>query len=99
MCLASVQRYTNWDWTEPKCITDKLKKKKITKPMARARSLTGRQQEIFAMITRQGLSNKEIGRVLGISDSTVKIHVSHLMRKYGCCNRTQLAVYRERISV
>ena len=40
-----------------------------------------------------GLSNKEIGRLLGIVDGTVKIHVRNVQRKLKLKNRTQIAVW------
>jgi DNA-binding NarL/FixJ family response regulator len=55
-------------------------------------SLTGRQQEVFDLIANRGLSNKQIARVLNISESTVKIHVSAVMKNLCVRNRTQLAL-------
>lgn len=54
--------------------------------------LTKRQQEIFNLVTRRGLSNKKIAQVLNISESTVKVHVSAILKEYRVRNRTQLAV-------
>lgn len=54
--------------------------------------LTGRQQEVFDLIANRGLSNKQIARVLNISESTVKIHVSAVMKNLCVRNRTQLAL-------
>jgi len=55
-------------------------------------SLTDRQQEVFDLIAKRGLSNKQIARVLNISESTVKIHVSAVMKNLCVRNRTQLAL-------
>jgi DNA-binding CsgD family transcriptional regulator len=55
-------------------------------------TLTPRQQEILELITERGISNKQIARILKISESTVKIHVSAIMRAYCVRNRTQLAL-------
>ena len=54
-------------------------------------SLTNRQHEVL-MSLQKGLSNKGIGRDLNLSESTVKVHMRHLMRKLGVNNRTQLAL-------
>jgi len=54
--------------------------------------LTPRQQQVMDLICRRGLSNKQIARVLSLSESTVKIHVSAIMRSHGVRNRTQLAL-------
>ena len=44
---------------------------------------------------RQGKSNKQIARELEMSEATVKVHVSHIMRKMGAINRTQVALFAE----
>ncbi len=54
--------------------------------------LSPRELEILRLIA-QGASNKEIGRELGIAETTVKIHVQHLLRKLGLSSRVQAAVY------
>jgi len=54
--------------------------------------LTARQQEVYNLIAERGLSNKQIARVLNIAESTVKIHVSAVMKSYCVRNRTQLAL-------
>jgi len=55
--------------------------------------LTPRQLQIMDMICSKGASNKSIARLLNISESTVKLHVGHIFKKYGVRNRTQLAVF------
>jgi two-component system nitrate/nitrite response regulator NarL len=55
-------------------------------------SLSPREREILAQIAR-GASNKEIARTLGIAETTVKIHVQHILRKLGLSSRVQAAVY------
>jgi len=54
--------------------------------------LTKRQSEIFVLIAKRGLSNGKIAEILKISEYTVKIHVSAILRRYGVKNRTQLAL-------
>jgi NarL family two-component system response regulator LiaR len=53
--------------------------------------LTPREREVLALIAR-GLANKRIARELGISPSTVKIHVSSVLHKLGVTDRTQAAL-------
>lgn len=53
--------------------------------------LTPRQQQIVRLL-KKGRSNKEIARILNISDATVKIFMRQLMRKFGAHNRTQVAL-------
>ena len=55
--------------------------------------LTPRQQQIFRMVTDRGASNKVIAKMLNISESTVKLHMSCILKKYKVKNRTQLAVF------
>ncbi len=55
--------------------------------------LTPRQQQILDIIATRGASNKIIAKMLSISESTVKLHVGCIFRKYGVKNRTQLAVF------
>jgi DNA-binding CsgD family transcriptional regulator len=55
--------------------------------------LTPRQAEVLELIQKRGASNKVIARSLGIAESTVKLHVSEIFKKYGVRNRTQLALF------
>lgn len=52
--------------------------------------LTKRQREITALIVL-GLTNKQIGRELGITEGTVKIHLHAIYQRCGVPNRTALA--------
>lgn len=54
--------------------------------------LSPREQEIVGLIAL-GASNKEIARELGVAESTVKIHVQHILRKLNLSSRVQVAVY------
>lgn len=68
-----------------------VRKKQYTRKK-RAAELTKRQHEIFVLIAKRGLSNAKIADTLKISECTVKIHVSAILRRYGVKNRTQLAL-------
>lgn len=52
--------------------------------------LTPRQREILPLLAK-GMSNKEIARVLKITEGTTKIHTSGLLRVLGVRNRTEAA--------
>lgn len=52
--------------------------------------LSERQRELVALCA-EGLSNKAIGRLLGISDNTVRAHLALLFRRFGVKTRTELA--------
>lgn len=54
--------------------------------------LSPRELEILRELTR-GASNKEIARTLNIAETTVKIHVQHILRKLGVSSRVQAAVW------
>jgi DNA-binding NarL/FixJ family response regulator len=54
--------------------------------------LTNREMEILEVII-EGLSNKEIALRLGISQQTVKNHVTNILAKLNCSDRTQAAIY------
>jgi DNA-binding NarL/FixJ family response regulator len=54
--------------------------------------LSNREKEVLKMLVA-GLSNKEIGAPLGITERTVKAHVARMMRKVGVQNRTALSVH------
>jgi DNA-binding NarL/FixJ family response regulator len=57
--------------------------------------LTQRELQVLRHIAL-GLSNKEIGRSLGISVETVKEHVQNILRKIAVSDRTQAAVWAVR---
>lgn len=54
--------------------------------------LSPREREILRLIA-QGDSNKRIARELDIAETTVKIHVQHILRKLGLSSRVQAAVF------
>jgi two-component system, NarL family, response regulator LiaR len=56
-----------------------------------ASQLTARELEVLVCIT-DGLANKQIARRLGITEKTVKTHVSSILGKLGVQDRTEAAV-------
>jgi DNA-binding NarL/FixJ family response regulator len=52
---------------------------------------TERQYAVLVCLC-QGDPNKVIGRKLGMTETTVKVHVREIMRKLGLSNRTQVAI-------
>ena len=54
--------------------------------------LTRRESEVARLIT-QGLSNREVGKALAISERTVDAHVQHILNKLGFNSRTQVAAW------
>lgn len=64
----------------------------VRESAAGADLLSPREREILLLIAR-GDSNKLIARELDIAETTVKIHVQHILRKLGLSSRVQAAVY------
>lgn len=60
--------------------------------LRQALRLSARELSVVPRL-RNGLSNKEIARELGIAEATVKVHVKALLRKAGVRNRTQLVMW------
>jgi DNA-binding NarL/FixJ family response regulator len=56
-----------------------------------APEFTERQYAVLVCLC-QGDPNKVIGRKLGMTETTVKVHVREIMRKLGVSNRTQVAI-------
>jgi two-component system, NarL family, nitrate/nitrite response regulator NarL len=54
-------------------------------------SLTSREREVVLALA-EGLSNKEVGRRLNLSEGTVKVHLHNIYSKLGVKNRTALVV-------
>jgi len=70
--------------------------------IARVENLLTRREIELMLRVADGLSNKEVGSQLNISEGTVKIHLYSIYRKVGVSNRTSLAnfaiAYRDRLS-
>ena len=54
-------------------------------------TLTSQQRRVFTLLS-EGLSNKQIARRLQLHESTIKVHVSAILAKLGCPNRTVAAL-------
>ncbi|MDD3654397.1 MAG: response regulator transcription factor [Desulfotomaculaceae bacterium] len=54
-----------------------------------SQSLSLREREILALI-KKGMTNKDIASALFISENTVKIHVSNILKKMGVHKRTEM---------
>ena len=65
---------------------------------ARVATLTPQQFRVLTMIA-EGLLNKQIAYDLGVSEATVKAHMTAIMRKLGVSNRTQVALAASHLDV
>ena len=57
--------------------------------------LTGREREVLALVA-EGLTNREIGRRLFISEKTASVHLSNLMAKLDVSSRTEAVTVAHR---
>jgi DNA-binding CsgD family transcriptional regulator/tetratricopeptide (TPR) repeat protein len=57
--------------------------------------LSAREVQILRLVAR-GMSNREIGETLTISEHTAANHIRSILRKTGCANRTEAASYAHR---
>lgn len=57
--------------------------------------LSERELEVLRLLAT-GLSNRDMARLLFISECTVKTHVEHIINKLGVCDRVQAAVWAAR---
>jgi two-component system nitrate/nitrite response regulator NarL len=55
--------------------------------------LTERENEVLGCLA-EGLNNKTIARNLGISDTTVKVHIKNILRKLNMTSRLEAAVWK-----
>jgi DNA-binding NarL/FixJ family response regulator len=79
----------------PKKVQQILRRKHKQSDAGTSQSLTPRQRQILSLITTRGSSNKVIARTLNISESTVKLHLGNIFKKFGVRNRTQLALFSQ----
>jgi NarL family two-component system response regulator LiaR len=63
-----------------------------------AQKLTPREHQVLALIGR-GYANKRIALELGLSEKTVKTHVSHVLSKLGVADRTSAALHAVRAGI
>jgi DNA-binding NarL/FixJ family response regulator len=64
----------------------------------RVASLTPQQFRVLSMLC-SGQSNKRIALQLQVSEATVKAHMTAIMRKLGCNNRTQVALAASQLAL
>ena len=65
------------------------------RPSADMPDLTPREREVLALV-REGLANKQIARRLGITERTVKAHLTSIFATIGVGDRTSAALWAER---
>lgn len=78
--------------TKPAPVLADKTRSSITEEPSGLALLSAREREVLAYIAR-GDSNKVIARALDIAETTVKVHVQHILRKLELTSRVQAAVY------
>lgn len=57
-----------------------------------AQGLSDRERQVLRLVSR-GMANKQIGRALGISEHTVKVHLGNVFKQIGVGDRTSAAMW------
>ena len=78
---------------DPRAAGAVLRARGTAKPPAD--ELTEREREVLALVAK-GLPNKLIARELGVSEKTVKAHLTRVYRALGVFDRTQAALWAQR---
>jgi len=91
--LEYVEQINSGDFSHDRRALELIKPKKKPITTTNIISLTSRQSQILQLVQDRGASNKTIAKMLGITESTVKLHIGAVLKKYGVRNRTQLALF------
>jgi DNA-binding NarL/FixJ family response regulator len=83
-------------WTPPDVDLGRGADAETADLMARLGSLTPQQVRVLMMLS-EGLLNKQIAYELGVSEATVKAHVSAILQKLGVDSRTQAVIAASKI--
>jgi DNA-binding NarL/FixJ family response regulator len=79
----------------PRAARELLTSRHSSSGEGRLPQLTARELEVLRLV-RKGLANKQIARRLGISERTVKAHLSSVFQRLDVADRTQAALWAER---
>ena len=83
-------------WTPPDVDLSTGSDAEASELMARMATLTPQQVRVLMMLS-EGLLNKQIAYQLGVSEATVKAHVSAILQKLGVESRTQAVIAAAKI--
>ena len=78
-------------WTPPNVDLTRQSDAETAAMIARLATLTPQQVRVLMMLS-EGLLNKQIAYELGVSEATVKAHVSAILQKLGVDSRTQAVI-------
>lgn len=85
-------------WTPPDLTPDGGQDRETADLVARLATLTPQQVRVLMMLS-EGLLNKQIAYELGVSEATVKAHVSAILQKLGVESRTQAVIAASKIEI
>jgi DNA-binding NarL/FixJ family response regulator len=80
---------------DPRAASVLLARREAARP---ATDLTDREMDVLVLVA-EGLPNKLIARKLGISEKTVKTHLTHVFQRIGVSDRTQAALWAHRVGL
>jgi len=83
-------------WTPPEIDLRRVGDAEMTELISRLATLTPQQVRVLMMLS-EGLLNKQIAYVLGVSEATVKAHVSAILQKLRVESRTQAVIAAAKI--
>ena len=85
-------------YVDPRVAGGLLRRRSISNGRPDLDELSVRETEVVRLIA-EGLSNKEISARLGLSEKTVKNHISRIFSKLNICARAQAAVHAIRMGI
>ncbi len=88
--LEAIRRIAHGEAWLPPHLTRRLLTHLKPRPVFGA--LTSREQDVLALVAR-GCNNREIALKLGVTDITVRTHVSHVLGKLGVSNRVEATLH------
>ena len=77
--------------------TERIERLRARLGLVRGSPLSPRELEVARLVAR-GLTNKQIGETLFVSERTAENHVQHILVKLGFSNRSQIAAWARRMS-
>jgi DNA-binding NarL/FixJ family response regulator len=83
-------------WTPPDIDLSASEDRETSELVRRLASLTPQQMRVLMMVSG-GLLNKQIAYELGVSEATVKAHVSAILQKLGVDSRTQAVIAASKV--
>lgn len=96
----AIQNVTEGETWVPEIARSRLRKidEEEMSLAAKIASLTPQQYKVLCFL-REGWLNKQIGYEIGVTEATVKAHITAIFRKLGVSNRTQAVIVLSKLSL